>query len=390
MRNITTSVGIILTVENELDFHELKTFLDNLRGINVIFITRSKNDKLYIISKKRLDRSAPIIILRRGTMNKKDEIKLVKAHYKNPSIKKIIMAHAAGTGDIWRAGNANFTHWYNQVNANELKLYDLSKSEDYDKVTKKARSLYWTLNYFEPELKEKTIPTSLTDNDGNKITIGSFEETRAYSLGVDIDGIGPITKKEVREAVESMAQYMVNKFQELTPKSVSVCFSGGGIYIYLNHNLFLKEWDSKENAAYSWRVLTGCFNKYIEELQEEFYKEYPQYKDKVKPDAINNRKRLFKTLFSVHKKYPYVVIPLDPNNVKIDLRKARLPISKETIQSGKLWNTTYDKKETAALVKHLKKYEHELKPVYKDDNNYEIEWLQTKADYEKFPPCIKK
>jgi hypothetical protein len=56
VRNITTSVGIILTVENELDFHELKTFLDNLRGINVIFITRSKNDKLYIISKKRLDR----------------------------------------------------------------------------------------------------------------------------------------------------------------------------------------------------------------------------------------------------------------------------------------------------------------------------------------------
>jgi hypothetical protein len=45
-------------------------------------------------------------------MNKKDEIKLVKAHYKNPSIKKIIMDHAAGTGDIWRAGNANFTHWY--------------------------------------------------------------------------------------------------------------------------------------------------------------------------------------------------------------------------------------------------------------------------------------
>ena len=359
------------------------------------------NEIMKIMEKKQCDRETAWRILKNREEKNQSEKRqqaqkkpkdfnqnidaLIKSHYK--AVKPIIM-ELSKEGDTWRAGNGDFSKWY-KYEGDNVRLFDLTNSEDYDYLTSKHRSLHWTLNFFDNKLRNEMIPKSLHNEHGDKITIGSFADTRTYSLGVDIDSLDIITKKDIRDSVEKLAQYMADRFRETCPTSVYSCFSGGGVYIYIHQNLFTKKFEYDENADYSWRMLTGCFNTYIKDIENDFFKEYPECKGKVKADAINTKKRVFKTLFSVHKKYPFAVTPFDIENIKIDLQKSKLPLDPDIIKSGKNWMKKYNIDERTPLMERLKKYEDSIKTV-DDDTKYEITVMAEKADKKDWPPCMLK
>ena len=52
---------------------------------------------------------------------------------------------------------------------------------------------------------------------------------------------------------------------------------------------------------------------------------------KIKYDALNNSKRIFKCILSIHKSRPYAVTPLNRDAIKIDLKRARVPLKDDMI-----------------------------------------------------------
>ena len=235
----------------------------------------------------------------------KDSNALIRSHYKNPIVKAIIMGHAKDK-DLWKAGNGDFTRWYKKI-GNKYRLFQLDNSIDYNYLTTHHRTLYQTLNWWNAKVKNYTIPTSLHNSEGEKVTIGDFSNTASYDLGIDIDAIGKIQDPEPKKAVESCAQFLINKIKNICPNSIYSCFSGGGIYIYIHHGIFTEVVRYDKEREYRWKITTECYNVYIRKLEKEFLKQYPQYKGKVKVDPINNRKRLFKTILSVSNKYLDIV-----------------------------------------------------------------------------------
>ncbi len=253
------------------------------------------------------------------------------AHYQDEIVSRAIIAWSQYR-TLFRAGNMDKFNWYKEENG-MVRLWVPSDREDYEYLIKTGgRTLYTTLNLFEQELKYQTRPS----DEENK-RLGTFKDCGAYTLGVDIDGKGEIWQPNTKKAVEAMAQFYADKFRETCPTSVYAAFSGGGIYILIHHAIFAKTFSTDTKREYSWRMLTGCFNAYVKELEEEFFKKYPEHKEKVKADAINNQKRLFKSLFSVHSRYPFAVIPLDTVNIKINLADALIPLRDEIKKGGLQW-----------------------------------------------------
>jgi hypothetical protein len=69
----------------------------------------------------------------------------------------------------------------------------------------------------------------------------------------------------------------------------------------------------------------------------------------VKFDKLNIQKRKFKCIFSIHKRLPFAVIPLDPARIEIDFAKARLPLSDDALAEGARWYQEYDINEKEPL-----------------------------------------
>ena len=88
--------------------------------------------------------------------------------------------------------------------------------------------------------------------------------------------------------------------------------------------------------------MTDALNIYTKKLADEFFLLNPKYKDFVKVDLLNGAKRIFKTIFSIHKKHNFAVIPLNPKRVIIDFDKATLPLKEDVITEGKKWYSEYD------------------------------------------------
>lgn len=313
---------------------------------------------------------------------------LIRSHYKNPLVKAIIMDHSKDK-DLWKAGNGDFSHWYIRSEKTQLKtLIDLTNPDHYDFVTAHWRTLYATLNLFKDKLRSYTIPSSGKDAQGNKLTIGSFRDTLGYELGADIDSKQDIRNPETRKAVETLAQYITDDLRKYCPTNTYVRFSGGGIYVHVHHRMFSEKARYDKDREARWQKLTSCFNVYICKLQEEFDEKYPQYKQHTKVDAINHKKRLFKSILSVHKSKPYVVIPLDPKHIKIDLEKATLPLDKKTIEECMKWGKEYDVKEGKPLLENLKEYLPEIE-IKTYDDDIPISRSDTQIDTKYFPPCVQ-
>lgn len=316
--------------------------------------------------------------------------KQIGEHYTTPEIRDTIMRISSDGGSS-RAGNGDFSSWYKYVKGKKLK-FNLSNKFDYTNMVLKYRTLYWTLNLFDPEIFK-------LDYGNIKYTekpIISRQFTKGYTLGIDIDkGKGcDIHDPAVKKAVEDMAQYFCSRLREFLPNSVYAAFSGGGIYILVHHRVFTRffdKFDTSEERDLMIRTLLDAFDHLIGDIRDQFFKLYPEHKGKVKPDQLNNSQRIFKTIFSIHKKSDYCVIPLNPDKIEIDFEAATIPLKPSIIEVGNSWYTKFDDGKEF-LSNCLKAY---LQKAYDINKNKRIGAPDIDiskvplADINKWAPCMR-
>jgi len=290
-----------------------------------------------------------------------------------------------------RAGNGDGVGWYRHKRQSKFKL-DLSKEEDYTYIASRFRTMYWTLNFFKPAIYQ--IDYQAIRKEDSPQTSRTY--TAAYTFGVDIDkGHGyDIHQPDVKKAVEEMAQFVADKLRQYIPNSVYVLFSGGGINVYVHHQVFSRYFEKFQDSE-DWDlmllVLLDAFDYLIEDLKNRFFEIHSEYFGKVKPDQLNNSQRVFKCIFSVHRKYDYAVIPLDPQNIKIDFEAAKLPIKKEVIDSAANWYANYDdgKDFLNFVMKPYLKLAYEKREHCRKITALDIEISKIPISSEMWPPCIR-
>ncbi|MGA9188125.1 MAG: hypothetical protein WB014_06090 [Methanosarcina sp.] len=279
--------------------------------------------------------------------------KQIKEHYMTPKIQKTIM-RVSTDGNSFRAAHwvdikivngkeIELQDWYKHKNGEKYKLR-LACQANYTDTVSKGRVLYWTLNFFEDQIFE----INYQNVNSEKSRVISRQYTVGYTLGIDIDKERgkDIHDPEVKKAIEDQAQFYSDFFRAHLPSSVYCLYSGGGIYILLHHKCFELYFKRYRGEDYDWnskmQKLTDAFNYLIKDREADFFELHPEHVGKVKSDALNNSQRVFKTIFSIHKKLDYAVIPLNPENIVIDFAAATIPLSKETIDSGNKWYTEFD------------------------------------------------
>lgn len=191
-----------------------------------------------------------------------------------------------------------------------------------------------------------------------------------------------------------MAQFYSDKLREYAPNSVYCLYSGGGIYVMVHHRVFDQYFDTfRQHPKEPWdkmiQVLGDALDFLIQDIRDEFFKIHPEHVGKAKPDQLNNSQRVFKTIFSIHKSLDYAVIPLDPENIKIDFEKASVPLKPEIIELGNDWYSVYD--DGVDFLNRL------LKPLLnKSNQNHRLTFKgeYTKSEVsicnmEKWPPCMR-
>jgi hypothetical protein len=318
----------------------------------------------------------------------------IKEHYSIAGIKNNII-RVSMDSDSFRAGNGNFCSWYKSQNGKKVK-WCLANDADYLKMAHRFRTFYWTLNVFDPEIfgiDYNTIKKEDSPAISRKYTVG-------YTFGVDIDKEHgtDIHDLEVKKAVEDMAQYFSDRFRDYVPNSVYCLYSGGGVYVMVHHKVFDQFCDRfKSDPNESWdkmaKVLGDALDYLIGDLNDEFFKLHPEHIGKVKADQLNNSQRVFKTLFSVHKKLDYAVIPLDPNNIRINFENASIPLKPEVIKLGENWYTEYDHGEyflNNLLKPFLKQSYNNINKTYRKEEKQEFNSSPISIeDIEKWPPCMR-
>lgn len=286
---------------------------------------------------------------------------LIQEHYQRPEIKSKVLEYC----DSRRALNGDMIKWYHYSDNSTRSL--LNPDTDYDEIVSKYRTLYATLDIFDKEIfnkkqeYESSIDKKNVSKDGS--VLGTLEDCEAYSLGIDIDTMdteeGDITKsKRLQLGIENALTFLLRKFQNIgIEKSIHLLYSGGGAYFILHHELFKSPGNlTGDERAGVFKKVHTTFNLFITDLLKEFQQIYPQYDGMIKFDALNNQKRVFKTIYSIHKKHNLAVIPLDKNNLHLDISKAKLPISDEVIELGKSWYKDFDLAESKAMLDALLKY----------------------------------
>lgn len=320
---------------------------------------------------------------------------LTIGHYSRPEVKATILRYCQDT-HAFRALNGDES-WYKSTENGKIRL---TIPDDYDYLSKKFRTFYATLDLLDPAVK--SISERWDENKGKpENPIGTLKDCLAFTLSVDIDSIkGPngenITNSpEIKKAVEDAGQFFVNYLREHgIKKSVYCLYSGGGIYVHVHHELFRAktEWtpEDREQAA---RSLTVAYNALIADISKNFFEQYPEHEGRVKFDQLNNQKRKFKVIFSIHKRLPFAVIPLDPEHIEIDFDKAKLPLSSEVLAEGTTWYQGYDIGELPRLKELLQLYieqaEEELRERKARTGNYEISRLLEALPQEIWSPCMK-
>jgi hypothetical protein len=297
----------------------------------------------------------------------------------------------------YRAGNWNFENWYKYSDGKKIKLC-LANRTDYTNIisNRKCRTLYWTLNYFDPEIFNvdyKYVQSYESPIISRRYTVG-------YTFGIDIDKEHDkdIHDPEIKKAVEDIAQYFSHRLRKYVPNSVYCLYSGGGVYILVHHRAFSQYYErylSNSDTKNPWdkmlSVLGDAFDFLIEDIRDEFFKIHPEHIGKVKTDQLNNSQRVFKTIFSIHKSLDYAVISLDPKNIKIDFERARVPLNPEVIEDGKTWYTNYDDGGNflgKLLKPFLEKAYNKIDSAYRFKSDYMCSPIPI-DDVKKWPPCMR-
>lgn len=309
---------------------------------------------------------------------------LTVAHYQQEEVKNIILKNTAFADGSFRALNGDFVVWYRYLEDNKIRL--LNSLDDYEHVTQNHRVLYSTLNVFQRSIKGKS-PSKADVSSQNPL--GTPAETIGYTLGVDIDKNGLFKIEEAQDALDHAATFLVEKLKLAgIHKSVWVLFSGGGIYVEIHHAICKpgEDCQGKDRAEF-YEMATDRFNRFIAATEEEFKELFPEDGQRVKFDSLNNAKRVFKSILSIHKRLPYAVTPLDRDNIKIDLVAAKIPLSSEMIAKADSWYSGYDIDEKSSLFQLLDKYP---EPAEKKQraNFKEVYRSPAKEGIETFPPCM--
>jgi len=318
---------------------------------------------------------------------------ITTSHYNRPEVRETIQ-RIAEDGLNCRCGNGDFTAWYKNQKRQPQTHFYLFDKVDYNLLVGRHRTVYWTLNYFNPYFFTLDFNQHLPEHEiipkANHPRIGRLN-TKGYTFSVDIDAIGDIHNPSIKKAVEDLAQFHVSEFKKFTPKSVYVLFSGEGIYVHVHHRAFQAYFDVLE-YPYDESILSllNGFGEWLDDIRKRFLVKYPEHEGKTKADSLNNSKRLFKCIFSLHKSQPYSVIPLDPDNIFIDFDKAKLPLKKEALDAGDKWYRDYDT--DGKILDEVRRYIEIAKtkaPTKCLDNDAEYERSKTPIDIEQWPPCMQ-
>ncbi len=314
----------------------------------------------------------------------KTSTELTIEHYRREEVKNTILKNTSFVDGSWRALNGDFVVWYKYLDENRIRL--LNSQDDYEYVTENHRVLYSTLNVFQKDLKNKS---PFKKDVTGETPLGTPTETIGYTLGVDIDKNGMFKIEEAQEALNHAATFLVEKLKTSgVHKSVWVLFSGGGIYVEIHHAICKPKDDCHGNDRIEfYETLTDKFNRFIVETEEEFKRRFPEYGQRVKFDSLNNAKRVFKSILSIHKRLPYAVVPLERDAIKIDLAEASLPLGNGVLKLADAWYSSYDLEERSALFKLLDQYpetdERKRKASFR-----EVYRSPGKEGIEVFPPCV--
>lgn len=312
---------------------------------------------------------------------------LTREHYQRPEVREILTKFALMQGDTWRALNGDFHRWYKNDGKGNARLLNII--DDYDDIINVYRTLYQTLNVFEPGLRSVIRPKEAITSDN---PLGTPADTVAYTLGVDIDK-GPgcdIEDPLVKQAVEDAAAFLINRLQvHGIHESVWSLFSGGGIYVLIHHGICKPNSAAPEDRKAFFEELTDRYNRFIEHTSDEFFELHPEHKGKVKYDALNNSKRIFKCILAIHKKKPYAVTPLNLEQGGVDFERARVPLKDDMIAEARKWYSTYNPAEHEPLLKLLDGFK-EAEEERKSKHLFKEIWRSVfKVDTKYFPHCIK-
>ncbi len=315
-------------------------------------------------------------------------------HYERQAVKEVILRYCQGEHGA-RALNSD-EHWYRGTDDINHTVA-LRGPADYFSTIKRGRTLYATLDILEKAVFEQD--SKWDEKAGRPETpLGTLAECLAFTLSTDIDGIGDIKSLAVKQAVEAAAQFHVDYLRERgIEKNVYCLYSGGGIYVHLHHGLFAVDVGNTdltpEARKEQFQILCKAYNQIIGEISQAFFREHPEHIGRVKFDQLNNQKRTFKTIFSIHKRLPFAVIPLDPTAIKISFERASLPLSDEVLKEGAQWYQSFDPSEKKALGPLLKDKIEAVRAATRNrpsgSTDGEISRLEEPLDLADFAPCMK-
>jgi len=146
-----------------------------------------------------------------------------------------------------------------------------------------------------------------------------------------------------------------NKLSELSNGKLISLFSGNGSYIHLNPRFGYPKPDlSIEKKVIGFETLVKGFNNYLFKIESEFYKNYPEYRNFVELDKINNRNRQIKAPLSIHKSFDYIVYPI-PESFEIPLIKYHEINDNEIIKARELLNKFKNNEPNTNEIKQFNK-----------------------------------
>jgi hypothetical protein len=287
---------------------------------------------------------------------------LTAEHYQRPDVRESIIDLCKFGGGLrgLNGGDGWYVHQDGRMR--------LRGPGDFDDTISKERSLYMTADVFDPAVFERWEPK--IEGPGGEIKpenpIGTRGDLIAYSLFADIDAVkdpddegdedgkprSKLYQKGRIEALEAAASFMVRYLRDRGIfESVGILFSGQGVYVWLHpalcdvsENRALPDFD-REKQDRDFKIWLMAFNDLLADIEAAFFEEFPEHVGRVKFDKLNNQKRKIKCLLSIHRNLPFAVVPLDKDDIRINLEAARVPLSSETVGRARSWLSTWKSSE---------------------------------------------
>lgn len=332
-----------------------------------------------------------------SNIKESDNIKLsvsdLRQHYAR--CENVILPYCK-EGNTFRALVGNHNHWWDTDREKETAKLFYPNSEKYRFLTRKYRTLYWTTQFFTAETANIEKPYDFKEYKISE-QIGGREETVYHSFFLDLDTVKvdkdnkpqDVHTPGMIEWLEKAIKFFADTLLNAGVKSFGLAFSGGGVYCVLHPRLGELGDIDKDNYAYRMEVWQKAFDSFIEDTENAFFKKYPDALGWVKFDKLNfDAKRQVKSLFAIHKKFDYAVIPLDIHNPKIDLKAASLPIADEIIENGKEW-LVY-KEDSTAFGELLSTFLGKPKETTEKTHGVRVVPIESEEiSEEHWSPCIK-